>query len=378
MRGAKSRRFSLRFLSRLSQQNRTSRAHCRAAVAAIFVVAFWAVGLACSQQAGPPWKDANFRTLTGHVPVWASEGNSLGGVPGDEPLHGITLVLALDPAHEQAFEQLLAGQQDPASPDFHQWLTSTEIGDRFGLSDDQIAAITSWLESENLRVDWVAPAHNFIGFSGAAGDLSRAFHSDINYYSFDGERRFSIASDPGIPVDIAPMIRAVHGLSATEYRPASHVQPMRSPEATFNGNHYITRADFAAIYNIPSNLNGMGVTIGIVGRARVDPADLTNFQNRTGTSFADPTEIVPTAYGGVDPGPPFTSPPTGGQSTGDQGEATLDVVRVATVAPKAKVLLVITKSLADGGSDIGGDTQYLVQSKPAPAAPSPEHRKPPR
>lgn len=367
MRDAKSGRFSLGFFSRLSQQNRTSRACWRAAVTAVFVAALWAAGLAWSQQTGPPWKDAEYRTLTGHVPVWASEDNSLGAVPGDQPLHGITLILALDPAREQAFDQLVAGQQDPASPDFHHWLTSTEIGDRFGLSDDQIAAITRWLETENLHVDWVAPAHNFIGFSGAAGDLGRAFHSDINYYSVDGERRFSIASDPGIPAEIAPMIRAVHGLSTTEYRPASRVQPMRFPEATFNGNHYVTPADFAAIYNLPTNLNGAGVTIGIVGRARVDSADLTNFQKLTGTSFAEPTEIVPTAYGGVDPGPPFTSPPTGGQSTGDQGEATLDVMRAASVAPKAKVLLVITKSLADGGSDIGGDTQYLVQSKPAPA-----------
>ena len=78
------------------------------------------------------------------------------------------------------------------------------------------------------------------------------------------------------------------------------------------------------------------MTIGIVDESRTDFADFDNFRYLTGANFSNPTEIVPTAFGGVDPGPAYTSPPGGSISTGEQGEATLDVLRAGSVAPNAQ------------------------------------------
>src|ERR1019366_5067727 len=64
------------------------------------------------------------------------------------------------------------------------------------------------------------------------------------------------------------------------------------------------------------------------------------------------------------PGPPLTAPPTSGSSFGDQGEATLDVIRAGSVARDAQLLLVVATS-ASGG--IGVDAQYLVETTPLPA-----------
>jgi subtilase family serine protease len=323
-----------------------------------------------SNSEGSMPQPAGFRALPNHVPSWANERNLIEAVPAGQPVGNLTLVLAMHPEQQKALDKLLAEQQDPASPEYHQWLTPSEFGDRFGIVDQEIDALTGWLESQGLHVDWVAPGRNFIGFSGAAGDVGQAFHTKLNYYSVHGSRRYSIASPPSIPAEIASLVTSIHGLHAVENRPMNLARkaPADSPLATGQGGTtFIAPADFATIYNLPTEWSGSGVTIGIVGRARVDTADLTNFEKLTSTSFDNPVVVVPTAFGGVDPGPPYTSVPSPASLAGDQSEATLDVMRAATVAPKARILLVVTKSNADGGSDIGGDTQYLVQTDPVPA-----------
>ena len=47
----------------------------------------------------------------------------LGPVAASHPLQGITLVFRRSAAQQADLDQLLAAQQDPASPLFHHWLT---------------------------------------------------------------------------------------------------------------------------------------------------------------------------------------------------------------------------------------------------------------
>ena len=72
--------------------------------------------------------------LTNHHPLWANDANDAGALPADESLNQFTMVLARSAEQEQAFEQLLADQQNPSSANYHHWLTPAEIGDQFGLS----------------------------------------------------------------------------------------------------------------------------------------------------------------------------------------------------------------------------------------------------
>ena len=136
------------------------------------------------------------QTLPNHHPLWANPGNDAGLLPPDHMLDGMTMVLQRSPQQEQAFEQLLADQQNPASPDYHHWLTPEEIGSRFGLSAQDIAALTAWLQSRGLHVNWVAPSRMFIGFGGTAASLGHAFQTEMHAYRVDGAERISVSSDP--------------------------------------------------------------------------------------------------------------------------------------------------------------------------------------
>ena len=158
----------------------------------------------------------------------------------------------------------------------------------------------------------------------------------------------------------------IRGLYTIDDHPFHAARPMHmaSPDLTSqSGDHFITPADFATIYDLPSGTDGSGENIGIVGVSRTDFADFTEFRGLTGTSFPDPIEIVPTAFGGVDPGPALTAPPSSG-GPGGQGEATLDVLRAGSTANGAQIKLVVATSQSGG---IGVDAQYLVQTTPLPA-----------
>jgi subtilase family serine protease len=314
-----------------------------------------------------PVDTSSAQALPNHHPFWASPANNIGSVPPDLPLDQLTLVLSRSPQQEAAFQQFLADQQNPASPNYHHWLTPAEVGQRFGLSDQDIAAITGWLQSQGLHVNWVSPSRIFVGFGGSAEVVGRAFQTEMQYYSIRGAQRLSVNSDPMIPAAIAPAIKAIRGLYTIDEQPLYQARGMQSvsPLETANsGNHYLAPADFATIYDLPASLTGAGMTIGIVDRSRTNFADFSNLRALTGSTFPNPTEIVPTAFGGVDPGPAYTAPPGGTTSTSEQGEATLDVVRAGTVAPGASLLLVVATA-ASGGIEV--DAQFLVQTTPVPA-----------
>jgi len=331
---------------------------------------FLALGSTVAAQApsliSTPIDFSRVQALRNHHPQWANAANDVGPLPADEPLEGLTLVLARPAAQEAAFQQFLADQQNPASADYHHWLTATEIGDLFGPSDTDVAAIKGWLQSERLQVSWVAPSKTFIGFGGTAAGIAGAFQTELHNYRVNGSNLISVSSDPMVPQAVAPAIKAIRGLYTIEEEPQNRTRVMQMdwPDINLSGTeHVMGPGDFDVIYDVPNSYTGTGETIGIVARSRTDAADFLNFRALTGATFANPTEVVPTAFGGVDPGPALTSPPASGVSIGDQAEATLDIERAGSVAPGAQLLLVVTTQ-ASGGIEV--DAQYLVQTVPTP------------
>ncbi len=115
---------------------------------------------------------------------------------------------------------------------------------------------------------------------------------------------------------------------------------------------------------MPTSVTGKGYTIGVVGRARVDTADLTQFRMLTKTNVpkshrGDPDQVRRESIPGR-----LILNAHNSADIGDQLEATLDVFRTGSTAPGAKLLLVVTTS---AGGDIGADAEYLVETTPVPA-----------
>src|SRR5262245_8238127 len=72
-------------------------------------------------------------TLQGSLHPLAQAQFDTGRMPGDTRLTGMSIVFNRTAAQQADLDALLAAQQDPNSPLYHQWLTPEQFGARFGM-----------------------------------------------------------------------------------------------------------------------------------------------------------------------------------------------------------------------------------------------------
>src|SRR5271165_5332188 len=93
-------------------------------------------------------------------------------------LSSVTVVLKPSASQQTALDELLREQQNPASAQYHKWLTPGEFGSRFGANPADIGKLVAWLQSEHLAVSRVARARNAIVLNGTAEQIGAAFRSE--------------------------------------------------------------------------------------------------------------------------------------------------------------------------------------------------------
>ena len=90
--------------------------------------------------------DERRTVLRGNRHPLATAANDIGRVSGDFRMERMILTLKPDAARQAALERLIGAQHDAVSPDYHQWLTPEEYGQRFGASEDDMQQIVNWLK----------------------------------------------------------------------------------------------------------------------------------------------------------------------------------------------------------------------------------------
>ncbi len=278
-----------------------------------------------------------------HSPL-ARADYSLGHLDGTTPLKGMSLVFARTAAQEADLEQLVAAQQDPASPLYHAWLTPDQFGARFGMSDADLAKAEAWLQQQGFAIDGVSRSRDRITFSGTASLAESAFGTTLNRYSVRGETKFSPADDVSLPAALANVVRDVTNLSS--FRPHSHARikgAVLAPAPNFtssqSSSHYLTPGDVRTIYDInaaySAGYTGTGQAIAVVGQSAIITTDIEKFQTAAGLTIKDPTLILV---------------PNSGSSTvftDDESESDLDLEYSGAIATGATIKFVYTGNSAN-------------------------------
>ena len=292
--------------------------------------------------------DASQRVaLTGNVSPRLAKASDLGAAEGARQLPSMSLRFSMTAAQQAALTQLLADQQDPTSPHYHQWLSPEQFRVRFGLSDADLAAVSTWLAQQGLQVTEVSRGGLFIRFNGTVAQAEQAFQTQIHTVSVNGEQHIANVTAPQLPATIAAVTQGITGLD--DFRPKPHHRegyigaaddPIARPQYTTSaGVHYLAPGDFYTIYDekplLANNVNGTGVTVAIVGQTDIYPADIAAFQSAAGLANKPASQ---TLYG-TDPGYP---------SLGDLDEAEMDLEWAGAIAPGATILYVNSVSVIDG------------------------------
>jgi pseudomonalisin len=321
-------------------------------------------------------RDSVRTRLAGTTHPLANPANEIGRAPSDLAMSGMLLVLKATAAQEADLATLVAAQQNPSSPQYHQWLTPAQFGERFGPSQADVAKVSSWLQSQGFTIDNVASGRRSIQFSGSAGQVEGAFQTEMHHYMVDGVRRLANSTDISIPTDLASVVDGVQALHEFHAKPLYHslaplpgtglaqaVIPAGSPGAdalpqltTSSGSHALAPGDFATIYNVAplysAGIDGTGQTIAVVGRTNFNMSDVTTFRSTFGLPVNNPAIVLNGANPGI-------------ISTNEEVEALLDVEWSGAVAKNATIKFVLSANT----NTTGGETlsaQYAVQNNIAP------------
>jgi len=321
-------------------------------------------GVARAEPAGPALPqiagaadDNNRVTLGGNTRPEAQPRNDRGLVPDWVRIAQMQLLLRRPPAQEKALEHAISELHDPASPQFHRWLTAGELGHRFGVAQRDLEKIEAWLTAHGFHIDGVLPSRMAIEFSGTAGDVREAFHTQIHALRVDGTDHIANMSDPQIPAVLAPVVAGIVALH--DFRP----HQTHTPKTAYSfGVHQcwplrngiagpcytLVPADLATIYNFnpafSAGITGLGETIVVIEDTDVyNPADWNTFRSTfglSGYSSGSFTQVHPT-------GSLTCNDPGVVQSA--QDDAILDAQWSSAAAPNAAIELASCQSTTTFG-----------------------------
>ena len=285
--------------------------------------------------------------LHGNTRSEANAANDRGRVEDDFAMDHMLLQLQRSPEQEQALEQLVDSMHDRTSPNYHKWLTAAEFGKQFGLAQEDLRAITDWLESRGFTVNLVYQNGMLIDFSGTAGLVREAFHTEIHRLDVNGAQHIANMSDPQIPAALSAAVAGV--VSLHDFMPHPANKPHTNYTFSSGGSTYyaVVPADLATIYNFSpqfsAGISGTGQTIVVIEDTNVySTSDWSTFRSTFGLSG-----YTSGSFTQVHPGSNCTNPGT----NANDGEAILDAEWASAAAPNAKIELA---SCRDTSTTFGG------------------------
>jgi subtilase family serine protease len=290
--------------------------------------------------------------LGGNTRSEANAQNDLGPVADDFAMDHMLLQLQRPAEQEQAIQQLIDQLHDPKSPNFHRWLSADQIGQMYGPAQEDIDTVTRWLEAHRFTVNLVYPNGMLIDFSGAAGQVRDALHTEIHRLAVNGQEHIANMSDPQIPAALAPVVAGV--VSLHDFMPHTKRKAHTDYTFTSRGSTYqaVAPADLATIYDLnplfEAGTIGTGQTIVVIEDSDLySSADWTTFRTTFGLSqytSGSLTTVHPAPLSGAsnchDPG-----------VNSDDGEAISDAEWASAAAPGAAIQLA---SCADTRTTFGG------------------------
>ncbi len=339
---------------------------------AVLASVFFHASSAAAQTAAQPMitapiSDSALTRLAGNTRPEANSANDRGKVADSLSMPHMLLQLSRPAAQEQALTQLIDQLHDPASPNYHQWLNAAQFGAQFGPASSDIKKITGWLTSKGFTVNTVYPSGMVIDFSGTAGQVTAAFHTEIHNLLVKGVKHIANMSDPLIPTALAPAV--VGPASLNDFKP--NTGPVRKNASQYtpgDGTYLVTPPDLATIYNFnpifTGGNTGQNQTIYLIEDSDLyTNADWTTFRATFGLSG-----YTGASLNTINPAPP--SGPTNcadpGSDNGAAIEATLDAEYASAAAPSAAIVMV---TCADTLTTFGGllALQNLINGTSSPA-----------
>lgn len=287
-----------------------------------------------------------------------------------EPEKEITFTIWLKLRNKTQLDQLINELYSPQSSHYQKFLTHEQFNADYGPSKKAKVAIKNYFTQHGMKAE---NDYSRVRITGKAEQIEHVFKIKINNYRYHNKMVYGNATAPTIAPEIAPYISGVSNLSNIPYaRPQyRQMKPVRSnhdnwkPEAlnlvwssflptaspTTKSLQGITGAELRIAYNIAdippisgTTIDGTGQTIVIVdGCGNASVSDILTYSNQYNTANNLPLLNGSNFTVVNHHGNPYTGPCS--SPSGWDGEIMLDVQASHTIAPGAKIVLVLTNDV---------------------------------
>jgi subtilase family serine protease len=147
--------------------------------------------------------------VAGTQPGWATPDNHARDEPGSDRM---VFSVWLDWRNAGQLNQLLADQQNPASPAYQQWLSSDEFRARFAPTQAAYDDVATWLTNQGFDVLSAPKNRLSVSAEGTVAQVERAFQVNEGLYHLGHGLVRGPSHEPRIPVALADSVRAITGL----------------------------------------------------------------------------------------------------------------------------------------------------------------------
>jgi hypothetical protein len=256
--------------------------------------------------------------------------------PVGRPANGtrLSLAIALPLRNQAALSNLLGQIYNPASPEYHHYLTPEQFTERFGPTEADYQSVVTFARGHGLQVTTLHPNRLLLDVSGTVPAIESALHVTFYTYQHPTENRTFFAPNTQPTLDLATPILRISGLD-NYYRPRPHyvtrsqikantasANTGSGPEGTFRGG------DFRAAYVPGTTLTGTGQTVGLLQFDGYTASDITYYETQAGLPAVTLQNVLLDG---------FTGYPTG---DGGEVETSLDIEMAISMAPGLSKVIV--------------------------------------
>ncbi len=289
--------------------------------------------LLCLGMGWPAAWGAGLKTLYHHVPDVIRNLPVQGDLPGSNRLDLAMGVALRDPV---GLSNFLSQVYDPASPNYHHFLTPAEFTAQFGPTAADYEAVKDFARTNGLKVTQTYGTRLLLDVQGSVANINRAFHLTLHVYHHPTEKRDFFAPDREPTVDARIPLVDVSGLSNYQ-RPKPQLVPslkpraMTSPRGASGPQGSYWGNDFRQAYVPGTTLDGTGQMVGLLEFDGYYDYDVNYYAEASGIRSVP---VEPVLLDGVNGVPGFS-----GSSYGNS-EVSLDIEMAMAMAPGLSAILV--------------------------------------
>ncbi len=245
------------------------------------------------------------QVVSGHVPKVTKRLPSLGGLDAN---HQIQLAIGLPLRNREQLTNLLEDIYNPASPNFHHYLTRDQFTASFGPSKEDYQKVTDFAKSHGLVVQKTHPNRTLLDVSGSVADIEKAFHVRLLVYKHPVEARTFFAPDGDPTLDLDTPVLAISGLD-NYVRPHPHIHAARAsiqpPVRPLGGGGSgggggggggdtgpFEGYDFQNAYAPGVSLDGTGQSVGLFELFGFNPQDIMDYEDDAGISYVNVQPVL--------------------------------------------------------------------------------------